>query len=121
MTVVRAALESQDMCPAELARLTGHSTTTVLRYRAGGNVPSRAFLLDLLDKAPEVGFTFREIASPLGYRWVGSLDPQKFRRFGEFLSSVRVHTNRNRDHFAIKLSVGVDVVRDVEHGLLPDR
>ena len=121
MTIVKAALESQDMCPTELARLTGHSPTTVLRYRSGESVPSRAFLLDLLDKAPGVGFTFREIASPLGYRWVGSRDPRKFRRFGEFFSSVRVHANRNRDHFAIKLGVAVEAVRDVEHGLLPER
>lgn len=108
------------MCSAELARLTGHAPTTLARYKAGKRVPTKVFLLDLLDKAPKVGFTFDQIAPKLGHRWAGSRDPQRYDTFAEYFAAIRVIERRNRDQLAIKLGITAEDVKEIEHGVLPD-
>lgn len=118
--VIEAALAALGMRPVELSRLTGHAPATISRYRAGRGVPTKAFLLDLLDKAPNAGFTFDQIASRLGHGWSGSKDPSRYKRFADYFADVRVLERRNRAQFAIKLGITIDDVRDLEHGVLPD-
>jgi len=108
------------MCSAEMARLTGHAPTTVARYKAGKRVPTKVFLLDLLDKAPNIGFTFDQIAPKLGYRWSGSRDPQRYDTFADYFAAIRIMERRNRDQFAIKISITAEDVKDIEHGVLPE-
>jgi DNA-directed RNA polymerase specialized sigma subunit len=118
--LIEAALSALDMCTAELARLTGHAPVTLSRYKVGKRVPTKVFLLDLLDKAPNVGFTFDQIAPRLGYRWIGSKDPRRFQSFADYFGSIRVVERRNRDQFAIKLGISPQDVKDIEHGVLPE-
>jgi DNA-directed RNA polymerase specialized sigma subunit len=93
---------------------------TISRYRTGKRVPTKAFLLDLLDRAPNAGFTFDQIAPRLGHPWTGSRDPRRYQNFADYAASIRVLERANRDQFAIKLDVTIDDVRDLEHGVLPD-
>src|SRR5690349_19344955 len=119
--VIESVLARLDGCPAVLARLVNHSPTAIARYRQGLVVPKRAFFLDLFDKVPYFGITFLQVAAPLGYAWVSSRDPRRFRRFSEFFSAVRIQEGESRDLFAAKLSVSAVCVRDIEHGAIPDR
>ncbi|MFK3984871.1 sigma-70 family RNA polymerase sigma factor [Micromonospora sp. NPDC050397] len=118
--VIEAVLSALDMRPAELSRLTGHASVTISRYRAGKRVPTKVFLLDLLDKAPNAGLTFDQIAPKLGHFWNGSRDPGRYRSFADYFAAIRILERRSRDQFAIKLGLAIEEVREMEHGVLPD-
>jgi hypothetical protein len=105
---------------ATLARLVGHSPTSISRYRDGNAMPKRAFFLDLFDKAPYFGVSFHRVAAPLGFRWIESRDHRKFRRFSDFFTVVRIQSGDRRDLCAAKLGVSEACIRDVEHGVVPD-
>ncbi|SNT38852.1 DNA-directed RNA polymerase specialized sigma subunit [Asanoa hainanensis] len=108
------------MSSPQVARLTGHAPTTLARYKAGKRVPTKAFLLDLLEKAPNIGLSFDQLAPKLGYRWSGSKDPGCYESFADYFVAIRIMERRNRDQFAIKLGVATQDVIDIEHGVLPD-
>jgi RNA polymerase sigma-B factor len=116
------ACRELDMSPAEIARLTGYSPTTINNYLQGRRCPSRRFLLDLLDKAPVADIAFQEIAPLLGIRRGECPHPIRYRRkpLYEYLAALRVSMRRTRDQFAAKLGIAVSRVSDVEHGHVPD-
>jgi len=118
--VIEAVLSALDMSTTELARLTGYAQVTISRYRAGKYVPTKVFLLDLLDKAPNVEFTFEQAAWRLGFPLKDSRDPRRFQSFADYFASIRIIEKRNRDQFAVKLGITPQEIKDIEHGVLPD-
>ncbi|MGX7676598.1 sigma-70 family RNA polymerase sigma factor [Plantactinospora sp. DSM 117369] len=118
--VIDAFLVALQMRPAQLSKLTGHAPVTISRYRAGKRVPTMGFILDLVDEAPNAGFTVDQIAPRLGYRWKATRDPSRHRSFADYFAAVRVLERLGRKQFAIRLDLTVEAVRDLERGVLPD-
>ncbi|MFI5936646.1 hypothetical protein [Actinoplanes sp. NPDC051494] len=121
MYVIEAALGRVGGCMATLARLTGHSSESISRYRRGEVQAKREFFLDLFDKVSGFGIDFVQVAAPLGFRWVGSRDPKRFRRFSYFFAAIRIREGDKRDLCAAKIGVSESCVRDIEHGFIPER
>jgi hypothetical protein len=117
---IDAVLAALQMRPSQLSTLTGHAAVTVSRYRSGKRVPTMGFVLDLIDEAPNAGFTVEHVAPRLGHPWRGTRDPHRHRAFAEYFVTIRVMAGLNRNQFAIKLGLTVDCVRDLERGVIPD-
>ncbi|MFI5494604.1 sigma-70 family RNA polymerase sigma factor [Actinoplanes sp. NPDC051859] len=118
--VIEAFLLALQMRPVQLSRLTGHAPVTISRYRAGKRVPTIGFILDLVDEAPNAGFTVDQIAPRLGYPWKATRDPHRHRSFADYFAAVRVLERLGRKQFAIRLDLSVEAVRDLERGVIPD-
>jgi len=118
--VIDAFLLSLKMRSAQLSKLTGHAPVTISRYRAGKRVPTMGFILDLVDEAPNAGFTVDQIAPRLGYPWNSTKDPRRHRTFADYFAKIRVLEQLSRNQFAIRLDLTIDAVRDLERGVLPD-
>ena len=117
---IDAVLHALQMRPVQLSALTGHAPTTVSRYRAGKRVPTMGFVLDLIDEAPNAGFTVDQVAPRLGHTWINDRDPRRHRNFADYFVTIRVLAGLSRNQFAIKLDLPIDCVRDLERGVLPD-
>ncbi|WP_306210967.1 sigma-70 family RNA polymerase sigma factor [Actinoplanes sp. RD1] len=118
--VIEAFLVALNMRPSQLSELTGHATVTISRYRAGLRVPTLTFILDLIEEAPNVGFTVDRIAARLGHPWRRTKDPARHRSFADYVAVVRVMEQCSRKQFAIRLGVTAEDVRDLERGVLPE-
>jgi hypothetical protein len=118
--VIDAFLLALRMRSAQLSRLTGHAPVTISRYRAGKRVPTMGFILDLVDEAPNAGFTVDQIAPRLGHPWKATRDPGRHRTFADYFATIRVLERLGRNQFAIRLDLNIDAVRDLERRVLPD-
>ncbi|MDI6097830.1 hypothetical protein QLQ12_04355 [Actinoplanes sp. NEAU-A12] len=117
---IDTVLQVLNMRPAQLSALTGHAAVTVSRYRAGKRVPTMGFILDLVDAAPNAGFTVDQVAPRLGHPWRATKDPERHRTFADYVITVRVLARLPGNQFAIKSGLTIDCVRDLERGVLPD-
>ncbi|MET8088975.1 helix-turn-helix domain-containing protein [Micromonospora sp. NPDC005220] len=77
----------------------------------------------MIDKVPLADPEFKQIAPLLRLGKCGIAGPSKYRRLpvSTYLAAVRVAARRTRDQLAAKLGVSVQMVYDVEHGIIPDR
>lgn len=117
---IDAVLRVLQMRPSQLSALTGHAPVTVSRYRAGKRVPTMGFILDLIDEAPNAGFTVDQVAPRLGHSWRSTKDPHRHRTFADHFVTIRVLAGLSRNQFAIRLGTTIDCVRGLERGVLPD-
>jgi DNA-directed RNA polymerase specialized sigma24 family protein len=119
--LITTVLHELDMTANDLARLVGCSPETVRRYLHGMRVPTRIFLLNLLEWVPDPRLRYGTVSRALGHRWVGSKDPRAHRTRAEFVTAVRILAGRSRRQFAINLGVPLDTLIEVEEGYLPER
>src|SRR4051794_4414599 len=94
--LIDAVLQVLQMRPAQLSALTGHAPVTVSRYRAGKRVPTMGFVLDLIDEAPNAGFTVAQVAPRLGHPWKSTRDPRRHRTFADYFMTIRVLAGLSR-------------------------
>lgn len=117
---IESLLGALSMRPVQLSKLTGHAPMTISRYRAGKRIPTMGFILDVVDEAPNAGFTVDQVAPRLGHTWKATRDPSRHSTFAGYFATIRVLERLSRNQFAIRLGLTIEMVRDLERGVLPD-
>lgn len=77
--LIEIVLAELDMNASDLARLLECSPSTVRRYHRGMRVPTRIFVLNLLDTVPDPRLSYGKITRALGRRCADSKDPTAHR------------------------------------------